>query len=46
MTLQYRPANALELEDFTRSNLGLEDYVGKFYNNLPVEKMGVLIDKK
>jgi len=46
MTLQYRPASALELEDFTRSNLGLEDYVGKFYNNLPVERMGILIDKK
>lgn len=44
MTLQYRPASALELEDFMRSNLGLEDYVGKFYNNLPVERMGVLIE--
>jgi len=45
MTLQYRPASALELEDFTKSNLGLEDYVGKFYNNLSVERMGILIDK-
>jgi len=46
MTLQYRPATALELEDFKTPNGGLEDFVGKFYNNLPVEEMGDLIDKK
>jgi len=43
MTLQYRPASVPELEDFKMSNSGLEDYVGKFYNSLPVEKMGILI---
>ena len=46
MTLEYRPATAQELEDFKEPNDGLEDYVGKFYSSLPVEKMGVLIDKK
>ena len=46
MTLQYRPATAQELEDFKIPNGGLEDYVGKFYSKLPVEKMGVLIDRK
>ena len=46
MTLQYRPATAQELEDFKKPNGGLEDYVGKFYSNLPVEKMDLLIDKK
>jgi len=46
MTLQYRSATAQELEDFKKPNLGLEDYVGKFYSNLPVEKMGMLIDMK
>jgi len=46
MALQYRPATAQELEDFKEPNGGLEDYGGKFYSNLPVEKMGVLIDKK
>jgi hypothetical protein len=45
MTLQYRPATEQELEDFQKPNLGLEDYVGKFYNNLPFEKMGMLIEK-
>lgn len=45
MTLQYRPATAKELEDFKKPNGGLEDYVGKFYSSLPVEKIGVLIDK-
>lgn len=46
MTLQYRPATARELEDFKKPNGGLEDYVGKFYSILPVEKMELLIDKK
>ena len=46
MTLQYRPATDQELEEFKNPNGGLEDYVGKFYSNLPVEKMGKLIDKK
>lgn len=46
MTLQYRPATTQELEEFKQPNGGLEDYVGKFYSNLPVEKMGVLIQKK
>ena len=46
ITLQYRPAKAQELEEFKKPNGGLEDYVGKFYSNLPVEEMGILIDKK
>lgn len=40
LTLQYRPATAKELEEFKLPNGGLEDYVGKFYSQLPVEEMG------
>lgn len=46
MTLQYRPESEEELEKFKPRNGGLTDYVGLFFNNLPVEKMGVLIEKK
>jgi hypothetical protein len=46
MSWQYRPESELELEKFKPRNGGLEDYVGMFFNSLPVEKMGVLIDKK
>ncbi|MGB5264574.1 MAG: hypothetical protein WBN28_13325 [Lutimonas sp.] len=46
MTLRYRSATAQELEEFIPRNLGLTDFEGIFYNNLPIEKMGVLIDRK
>ncbi len=46
MSLEYRPATASQLEEFKPRNGGLTDYVGLFYNNLPVEKMGALIDMK
>lgn len=46
MSLEYRPATEMELEEFKKSNQGLIDYVGLFYNSLPVEKMGVLIQRK
>ena len=46
LTLRYRSATAQELEDFKRHNQGLTDFEGIFYNKLPLEKMGVLIDKK
>jgi len=34
------------LEKFIPRNGGLTDFGGLFFNNLPVEKLGVLIDKK
>jgi hypothetical protein len=46
MSMEYRPATTHELEDFKPRNGGLVDYVGLFFNNLPVEKMGELIQKK
>jgi hypothetical protein len=45
ISMEYRPAAASELEGFKQRNDGLADYVGMFYNNLPVEKMGILIQK-
>ncbi len=46
MSWDYRPATLQELEAFIEPNQGLSDFVGLFFNSLPVEKMGVLIDKK
>ena len=46
MSWQYRPESELELEKFKPRNNGLTDYVGLFFNSLPVEKLGVLIQKK
>ena len=46
ISLEYRPAKAEQLEEFKQSNQGLTDYVGLFFNNLPVEKMGELVQKK
>ena len=46
MSLEYRPATEMDLEEFKPRNGGLEDYVGLFFNNLPVEKMSVLIQSK
>lgn len=46
MSWQYRPESELDLEKFKPRNNGLTDFVGLFFNSLPVEKMGVLIDKK
>lgn len=46
MSLEYRPATTSDLEEFKPRNHGLADYVGLFYNSLPVEKLGVLIDLK
>jgi len=45
ISMEYRPAAASELEGFKQRNDGLADYVGIFYNNLPVEKLGILIQK-
>lgn len=46
MSWDYRPETELELEKFKRRNGGLTDFVGLFFNSLPVEKLGALIDKK
>jgi hypothetical protein len=46
LSWQYRPETEEELEKFITRNGGLTDFCGLFFNSLPVEKMGVLIDKK
>jgi len=46
MSWQYRPESELELEKFKPRNGGLTDFVGLFFNSLPVEKTGELIQKK
>ena len=45
MSLEYQPATAIQLPEFKQRNQGLTDYVGMFFNMLPIEKMGVLIQK-
>jgi hypothetical protein len=44
MSWQYRPETEEELEKFKPRNGGLTDFVGLFFNSLPVERMGILID--
>jgi len=46
MSLEFKPRIKAEFEEFKQNNGGLIDYVGFFVNNLPVEKMGVLIQRK
>jgi hypothetical protein len=46
MSFDYRSATKAQLEEFKKSNQGLTDYVGLFFNNMPVEKMGELIQRK
>lgn len=46
ISMEYRPATQKELEEFKPRNGGLTDYVGLFFNSLPVEKMGELIQKR
>ena len=46
ITLEYKPRSAADLEDFKSNNNQLTDYVGLFINNLPVEKMAGLIQRK
>jgi len=46
MSWRYRTESELELEKFKPRNGGLTDFEGMFFNSLPVEKMGVLIQKK
>jgi hypothetical protein len=45
MSMDYKPRTKTEMEDFKHDNGGLMDYVGLFTNNLPVEKIGVLIQR-
>lgn len=46
MSMEYKPRAKVEFEEFKRNNYGLIDYVGLFVNKLPVEKMGILIQRK
>ena len=46
LSIEYRPASASELENYIQRNDGVKDYIGIFYNNLPIEKMVDLIHKK
>lgn len=46
ISIEYRLASDAELEEFKQNNQGLSDYVGMFFNQLPIEKIGVLIQKK
>jgi hypothetical protein len=46
LSWQYRTETEEELEKFKPRNDGLSDFVGLFFNSLPVERMGILIDKK
>jgi hypothetical protein len=45
ISMEYKLRTTGEMEDFKHDNGGLIDYVGMFINNIPVEKMGVLIQK-
>lgn len=46
ISLDYKPQSAADLEEFKHNNGGLVDYVGLFFNSLPLEKMGALIQKR
>jgi hypothetical protein len=46
MSWRYRPETELELEKFKPRNGGLMDFTGLFFNSLPVEKLGELIERK
>ena len=46
ISLEYKPRAKEELEEFKLDNSGLTDYIGLFINSLPLEKMGILIQKK
>lgn len=46
ISMEYRPATTVELEEFIPRNGGLHDFVGLFFNSLPIEKMGILIQHK
>jgi len=46
ISIEFWPATKTELEGFKERNDGLEDYLGLFFNNLPVEKLGELIQSK
>ncbi len=45
LSMEYKPASPSELEGFKRRNGGLTDYVGLFYNSLPLERTHTLIHK-
>lgn len=45
MTIEFKLRTKAELNQFERDNGGLLDYVGLYTNNLPVEKMAILIQK-
>jgi hypothetical protein len=43
LSIYYRSATPEELQAFKKRNDGLTDFVGLFFNSLPIEKMGELI---
>jgi hypothetical protein len=46
LSMEYKPRTKEEMNDFKQDNGGLIDYVGLFNNNIPVEKLSELIQKK
>lgn len=46
ISIEYWPATKTEQEGFKQRNDGLIDYVGLFFNHLPLEKLGALIQRK
>lgn len=46
ISMEYKPRSNKEFQEFKQNNAGLIDYVGLFTNNLLVEKMDVLIQRK
>ena len=46
LSIEYQSASTSELESYIQRNNGVKDYIGLFYNNLPIEKMVDLIHKK
>lgn len=46
MAMEYKPREKVDFEEFKHNNYGLIDYVGLFFNSLPVEKMAGLIQRE
>ena len=46
VSMDYKPGSKDEMDEFSRDNNQLTDYVSLFMNELPIEKMGEMIKKK
>ena len=46
ISIEYKPRSKAEMNEYSRENGQLTDYVGMFINAIPAEKLGELIKHK